>query len=261
MWKVVYATDFSDYSLKVANVLLRYRDLIEEVLIVRVVNLNKILGAFVDQEEWIEREKEQSLEKLNELENFFKSNGLNCRNFLRVGDPAEEIIRVAEKEDANLIAMGHRGRSFLKKVLLGSVAEGVVKLSKVPVLVVKGGIDVFRRVLYVHYPLESDPSEFLKNIPYDRLFIMHVVEPMLPPESTTHLVRERVDRAKKRLEEIAKDLNGEVIVKVGGVAKMIIKTATELKVGCIVLKTKRFTRVTDNVLRYAKGSVLVVKEP
>ena len=72
MWKVVYATDFSDYSLKVANVLLRYRDLIEEVLIVRVVNLNKILGAFVDQEEWIEREKEQSLEKLNELENFLK---------------------------------------------------------------------------------------------------------------------------------------------------------------------------------------------
>ncbi|WP_457548481.1 hypothetical protein [Archaeoglobus sp.] len=53
MWKVVYATDFSDYSLKVANVILRYKELIEEVLIVRVINLNRILGAFVDQEAWI----------------------------------------------------------------------------------------------------------------------------------------------------------------------------------------------------------------
>ncbi len=259
MWKVVYATDFSDYSLKVFNVLLRYKNLIDEVLMVRVVNLNKVLGAFVDQEAWIQREKERSLERLEELKILFESNGIRCRSILQVGDPAEEIVRVAESEGANIIAMGHRGRSFLKKVLLGSVAEGVVKLSKVPVLVVKDGIEIFKTILYVHYPLESDPPKFLKDLPYDRLYIMHVVEPMLPPESTTHLVRERVDRAEKRLEEIAKDLNGDVIVKVGGVAKMIIKTAIELKVGCIVLRTKRFTRVTDNVLRYAKGSVMVVK--
>ncbi len=179
---------------------------------------------------------------------------------MRVGDPAGEIVKIAESENANLIAMGHRGRSFLKKILLGSVAEGVVRLSKIPVLVVKGGIDVFRRILYVHYPLKSDPPELLKEIPYEKLFIMHVIEPMLPPESTTHLLTKRVDEAKKRLEELAKNLNGDVVVKVGGVAKTVIKTAVEMKTGCIVLKTKSFTRVTDSILRYAKESVFVVKE-
>ncbi|ADB58578.1 universal stress protein [Archaeoglobus profundus] len=234
--------------------------MIDEVLIVRVININRVLETLIDRESWIEKEKMASLEKFEEHESFFKLNDIKCRSILRVGDPAEEIVGVANEEGANLIAMGHRGRSFLKKILLGSVAEGVVRLSKILVLVVKGGIEIFRTVLYVHYPLESDPPEFLKEIPYERLYIMHVVEPMLPPESTTHLVRERVDEAKKRLEEIAKDLNGEVIVKVGGVAKMIIKTATELRVGCIVLKTRKFTRVTDDVLRYAKKSVLVIKE-
>ncbi len=260
MWKVVYATDFSDYSMKVANVILRYRDLIEEVIIVRVINLNKIFGVFVNQEAIIEKETEASTEKICELESFFASNGLKCRSFLKVGDPAEEIVKVANSEKADLIAMGHRGRSFLKKILLGSVAEGVVKLSKIPVLVVKGGIDVFRKVIYVHYPLESDVPQFLKTIPYEELYVMHVVEPMLPPESTAHIFNKKVEETKKRLDEVASELGGKAIVKIGEVSKEIIDTAKDLKAGCITLKTRRFSRVTDSVLRHARESVLIVKD-
>ncbi len=251
--KVIYATDFSDYSLRVVNVILMYRDWIDEVVVVRVVNVGRFSSD-------LEREKTESDERLKEVVDFLKSNGLNCRGVLRVGDPAEEIVRVAEGENADLIAMGHRGRSFLKKVLLGSTAEGVVRLSKVPVLVVKGGIDIFRKVLYVHYPLESEVPDLLKKLPYEEIYVMHVVEPMLPPESTSQLLKERLERAERIIKDVAERLKGVGIVRVGGVCGTIVKTSNEIQAGCTVLKISRFTRVTDCVLRHAKRSVLIIKD-
>jgi nucleotide-binding universal stress UspA family protein len=47
------------------------------------------------------------------------------------------MIGYAEKERADLIVIGTRGRSGFKKMLLGSVASGVVKYSHCPVLAVK----------------------------------------------------------------------------------------------------------------------------
>ncbi len=54
------------------------------------------------------------------------------------GHPAEEIIKYAEKNSINLIVMGTLGKSGLDRFLLGSVAEKVVRTSKIPVLVVRG---------------------------------------------------------------------------------------------------------------------------
>jgi nucleotide-binding universal stress UspA family protein len=57
------------------------------------------------------------------------------------GPPAEAIVRVAEERKADLIVMGTHGRTGLQHVLLGSVAEKVVRLASCPVLTVryKGG--------------------------------------------------------------------------------------------------------------------------
>ena len=48
-----------------------------------------------------------------------------------------EIIEYAEKEGIDLIVIGTRGRSGIKKLLLGSTASGVVTYSHCPVLVAK----------------------------------------------------------------------------------------------------------------------------
>ena len=59
----------------------------------------------------------------------------NCR--IRTGHPYEEICKVARELNADLIVLGSRGNTGLKRVLLGSTAERVVRFAPCPVLVVR----------------------------------------------------------------------------------------------------------------------------
>ena len=54
-----------------------------------------------------------------------------------VGPPADTIVRVAQKRDADLIVMGTHKRSGLQHVLLGGIAEKVIRLAPCPVLTVR----------------------------------------------------------------------------------------------------------------------------
>jgi len=56
---------------------------------------------------------------------------------VREGDPAAEITAYAEEIDADLVTTGTRGRHGENRFLVGSVAEGVVRLCPVPVLTVR----------------------------------------------------------------------------------------------------------------------------
>jgi nucleotide-binding universal stress UspA family protein len=58
------------------------------------------------------------------------------------GAPAHEILRMAEDEKCDLIVLGTHGRSGLGRLLMGSVAEAVLRQSRCPVLTVKDPIDV-----------------------------------------------------------------------------------------------------------------------
>ena len=56
---------------------------------------------------------------------------------LRQGDPAAEIVTVAEGSGCDLIVLGSHGRTGLRRALLGSVAEGVLRRAPCPVLTVR----------------------------------------------------------------------------------------------------------------------------
>lgn len=51
-----------------------------------------------------------------------------------IGDPADVIVETAEKEHTDLIVLGTHGRTGLRRLLMGSVAEAVVRRSSCPVL-------------------------------------------------------------------------------------------------------------------------------
>ena len=53
------------------------------------------------------------------------------------GDPGEEIVRAAQETGAELIVMGTHGRTGLPRLLMGSVAEQVMRRAACPVLTVK----------------------------------------------------------------------------------------------------------------------------
>ena len=53
------------------------------------------------------------------------------------GDPGHEIVAYAEELDAGLVVLPSRGKKAIKRLLLGSVAERVVRLAHCPVLVLK----------------------------------------------------------------------------------------------------------------------------
>ncbi len=59
---------------------------------------------------------------------------------VRFGDPAEEIVAEAREAGADLIAMATHGRTGLARLLLGSVAEAVLRRSEVPLLLVRPGL-------------------------------------------------------------------------------------------------------------------------
>ncbi len=56
---------------------------------------------------------------------------------VEVGDPADAIVRLAQERGVDLIVMGTHGRTGLSHVILGSVAEKVMRLAPCPVLTVK----------------------------------------------------------------------------------------------------------------------------
>lgn len=81
--------------------------------------------------------KKQGEEAINRVEDMAKSAGVSVERKIVEGYPADSIINVAEKENMDLIVVGYIGISGLERFLLGSVADKVVRNSKVPVLVVR----------------------------------------------------------------------------------------------------------------------------
>ncbi len=64
--------------------------------------------------------------------------GIQSQVVITTGHPVEDIVKRAEKLEADLIVMGSHGRSALAAAVLGSVAYGVIhEDTKIPVLIVR----------------------------------------------------------------------------------------------------------------------------
>jgi nucleotide-binding universal stress UspA family protein len=56
---------------------------------------------------------------------------------IRTGDPAPEIAKAAEESDVDLIVMATHGRGGVPRLLLGSVADAVMRQSNRPLMIVR----------------------------------------------------------------------------------------------------------------------------
>lgn len=142
--RMLYPTDLSPYSKVVLSFLDDLKKVgVEEVDVLFVVNTSKlstVSGGF-DYEKYVELEEKRAEEEIPEIISSIEAEGIKARVLKPYpsGNPVAEITRIANSYD--FIALGARGRSIFKEILLGSVSEGVVRRSKVPVYVFKSKIE------------------------------------------------------------------------------------------------------------------------
>ncbi len=85
----------------------------------------------------LEAHGDAQLEKVRPAIELCAKRNVHAEAFLLHGRPAEEIIRVANDGNADLLVIGCRGLNTLQELAIGSVSHKVIKHAKCPVLVVK----------------------------------------------------------------------------------------------------------------------------
>jgi nucleotide-binding universal stress UspA family protein len=94
----------------------------------------------------IERESQEALRKLTWRVKV--SGGVVSGSHLRLGGVAEEIVRLAEKLEADLIVMGSRDHTGIRRAIGGSISDFVVHHAHCPVMTVRADKDAEHRGLW-----------------------------------------------------------------------------------------------------------------
>jgi nucleotide-binding universal stress UspA family protein len=133
---IVIATDGSQSVQRAVDVALDISARFDaEVHAISIVDTDEVESSPERLQDEMERAlKEQAEEALADVR---AGSDLELTTSVRVGRPAVEIREYAESQDADLVAMGTRGRHGENRFLIGSVAERVVRTCPMPVLTVR----------------------------------------------------------------------------------------------------------------------------
>jgi len=138
---IIVPTDFSkpaDYALEVAGSLAR--DHGAKLVILHTAPTPVYTGEIVVPLPEIDY-KEMAWASFHRLEEIDpKMRELRVETVVCDGDPVREIIREARERNADMIVMGTHGRTGVRRLLMGSVAEAVLRRASCPVLTVKSPV-------------------------------------------------------------------------------------------------------------------------
>ncbi|MEX0801511.1 MAG: universal stress protein [Dehalococcoidia bacterium] len=136
--RVLLAVDGSPASARATQYVIdHFGPALQEVTVVGVLPLERANGVVAREESLRRRHLEEEVSRyLGDACAELRAAGTVCRPVTRFGDPADEILRLAQEEDCELIVMGRRGRGAVAKLLLGSVSDKVVRAAACPVMVV-----------------------------------------------------------------------------------------------------------------------------
>lgn len=203
----------------------------------------------------------------------FVDEGAQAKAVARVGSPAAVILDVVEEEKATMVAMATHGRTGLKRLLFGSVAEQVLRKSPVPVLAV--------RPFWAYELVQPDPG--IRNIlvPLDGSAASRAILPQVAELAGTYGARaillrgldrgEKPDGPTEDLKEAAAELRRRQvetlsILDEGDVPKLIEEAARAHHVDLVAMATHRSTisrvfqgSVTEEVLRKTNVPMLIVR--
>jgi nucleotide-binding universal stress UspA family protein len=206
-----------------------------------------------------------------------------------VGNPAQEILRVADADHCDLIVMSTHGLTGMRKMFFGSTTERVLRETTVAVLAtppfdpgpIRVSSDAQALVKRLLVPLDLSPASARQmrvahgiaealQVP---LIALHVVEPVRSPLAerlhSKHVELERRTRAEGALDEllsiVPSQARPEALVVYGDPAEEIAKLTRDRQAGLIVIglhgplmRGPRMGSVTYRVLCLAPALVLAL---
>jgi nucleotide-binding universal stress UspA family protein len=285
--KILVATDGSeDAELAATNALALAQQTGSELHLVHVLSLpldTQDPSSFEpDVRRELERRARVGLEEL--VGRIEASGGKVGGSHPRVGRPDAEIIAQAEEIGAGLIVMGSRGFGPIRRALMGSVSDSVVRHAHCPVLVVRGEAAEFPNKIL----LATDGSEEARLAATtaadvaertgSELHVVHVgeVRPVYHPERHGYLARfeelqEETQRLLEEQVEQVKAAGGKVAgthLGMGRPDEEIVVLGQEIGAGLIITGSRGLGRirralmgsVSDSVIRHAHCPVMVVRQ-
>ncbi len=127
--RVLCPVDFSLYSDN-AVARLSVTPGVGEVILLCVVSRGET-------DEEIKDYQRRAKQKIEKIRSGLAAQGIRARAIIKIGNPAPEIIRVAEEEDVSVIWMSSVGRGWFAELLLGSTADAVAVNAKRPVIIIR----------------------------------------------------------------------------------------------------------------------------
>lgn len=143
--KILVPVDFSRHSLKALAYAIDFAEpFAAEVVVLHVVEpvayatpADLYAGMATQLGNLLAEQRRSAREQLDELATKYRDRGVQLRIQLRDGVAYREIVDAGKELRANLIVQATHGRTGLAHVLLGSVAERVVRTAECPVLTIR----------------------------------------------------------------------------------------------------------------------------
>ncbi len=236
-----------------------------KITVLRVIEFNPEFDAHApDLAEKLEIEARQ---KLDDVKGVIEKQCPGCEALLaRSEKPYERIVEEAEKLGPDIIVMGRRGRTGLKRVLMGSVTARVIGHSPVNVLVVpREAAPAYKNIL-----VATDGSDDSRAAAVEALRIARTTGGALSIMAVTDVDVEEARRWVDEIKELAdrEGVSSETIVQKGIPHESIVGQAREKNADLIVVGSHGRTglgkllmgSVTERVIGFAHCAVLVVKK-
>ncbi len=244
---VLLATDFSDSARPAvgyaATIAIHYGG---KVYVTHVVPPEAYLfappGTIPDVDEGLKRRTEQQMKVLL---NSQPLHAVPHEGLLKYGEIWDALAEVVDHQQIDLIVAGTRGRRGLKKLIMGSVAEEILRLSTVPVLTVRPDAaqtspHQFRTLLYptdfsaASFGAMSCALSFGQEF-QSKVIFLHVA-PSLISEGRSQMAESFVEQLRQIIPpETSVWCEQKPLVEFGDPAEVILEVANEYKVDLIVM--------------------------
>ncbi|HET7871653.1 MAG TPA: universal stress protein [Terriglobales bacterium] len=188
-------------------------------------------------------------EHLTALLNAPALKGANLNLALGSGNFKDELGNIIRDRNIDLVVAGSHGRTGVRKMLLGSVVEEIIRTATCPVLTVGPGTPLRKDVPFHHILFPTDLSETSEQIlPYitlmanefgARVTVLHVIPPSQVQAGDGHSLRHLAERA--MIESLQSELvcfHPEYLVEEGEPVEAILRVAFERKADLIAMGIK-----------------------